>query len=159
MDLFFDFPIIITGLVLAVALLFVGFIVGGIRERHHLADIERRDHLHAGFPVYDIALTPPGMQPSRGELVLGHVVIASDHFKEFVARWKSRFGGELKSFVSMVERGKAEARLRMIESARQQGAMAVINVRFETSEIGGGVDTRAGRSMSEVLCYGTAIFE
>ncbi len=159
MDVFFDFPIILTGLVLAGAFLLAGFIVGGTRERHHLADIERRDRLHASFPVYDIGLTPPGVHPRRGEIVLGQVVIASDYFKEFVARWKSRFGGELKSFVSMVERGKAEARLRMIESARQQGAVAVINVRFETSEIGGGAESRASRSMSEVLCYGTAIFE
>lgn len=159
MDLFLDYPVIFTGLAIGAALLIVGLLVGGSRERSHLADIARRDRLHADFPVYDIAFTPPGMEPSRGELVLGHVVIASDYFKVFVARWKSRFGGELKSFVTMVERGKAEARLRMIESARQQGAIGIINVRFETSEIGGNIESRAGQSMSEVLCFGTAIFE
>ncbi len=158
MDVFFDFPIIFAGLAIAGILLIVGFVVGSSRERAHLADIDRRDRLHAGFPVYDIGFVPPGLSPQRGEIVLGQVVIASDHFKEFAARWKSRFGGEVKSFVTMVERGKAEARLRMIESARHQGAQAIINVRFETSEIGGSVDSRAGRSMSEVVCYGTALF-
>ena len=95
------------------------------------------------------------MTASRGELVTGQVVIASDYLKNFFAQYRQLFGGEMKSYQTMMQRGKAEARLRMIEEAKRLGATAVINVRFETSQIGQARGKAA--AMSEVLCYGTAV--
>lgn len=155
LDVLFSF----SGLLVVVGLLALGYFIGTGRERRHFADIEKRDEMHSSFPVSDIDFIPPELNPVRGELVMGQVVIAADYFKSWLASWRSIFGGEMKSFVNMTERGKAEARLRMIEEARQKGAKAVINIRFETSEIGGTVQANQGRAMSEVLCYGTAIFE
>ncbi|MDH3307838.1 MAG: YbjQ family protein [Acidimicrobiia bacterium] len=132
-------------------------VIGKVRENAHLEDIKRRDEMHRGFPVVDIQVLPAGMEPRGSEIVLGQVVIASDYLKNFFASYRAIFGGEVKSFSRMVERGKAEARLRMIEEARGKGAAAVINVRFETSQIGA-ASGRAGQAMSEVLCYGTAIY-
>lgn len=159
MDSFFEILFSFSGLLIVGVLLGVGFIVGAGRERRHFADLERRDAEHRAFHVSDIDFIPKGVNPARAEIVLGQVVIASDYFKTWLSSWRSIFGGEMKSFVQMTERGKAEARLRMIEEAKSKGAVAVINVRFETSEIGGNVQARQGRAMSEVLCYGTAVFE
>jgi uncharacterized protein YbjQ (UPF0145 family) len=134
----------------------IAFIVTGrIREKNHFEDIARREAIHHGFPVIDISLLPAGMTASRGELVTGQVVIASDYLKNFFAQYRQLFGGEMKSYQTMMQRGKAEARLRMIEEAKRLGATAVINVRFETSQIGQ-ARGKAG-AMSEVLCYGTAV--
>lgn len=132
-------------------------IIGKARENRHLEDIARRSATHRDFPVVDIPLLPAGMQARGSEIVLGQVVIASDYLKNFFAQYRAIFGGEVKSFSRMVERGKDEARLRMIEEARSKGAAAVINVRFETSQIGASQGQR-GQAMSEVLCYGTAIY-
>ena len=130
---------IIFGLfwVLVVIGLPIAFIITGrIREKNHFEDIARREAIHHGFPVIDISLLPAGMTASRGELVTGQVVIASDYLKNFFAQYRQLFGGEMKSYQTMMQRGKAEARLRMIEEAKRLGATAVINVRFETSQIG-----------------------
>lgn len=143
--------------VLVVIGLPIAFIVTGrIREKNHFEDIARREALHRQFPVIDISLLPAGFEARRGEIVLGQVVIASDYLKNFFAQYRQLFGGEMKSYHKMMERGKAEARLRMIEDAKQKGASAVINVRFETSQIGQARGKSA--AMSEVLCYGTAVF-
>ncbi len=159
MEGLFDVLFSFSGILFLVALIGIGYLVGSGRERRHFSDLEERDRRHADFPVYDIDFIPPGMIPTNGELVMGQVVIAADYFKTFLSSWRTLVGGEMKSFVRMTERGKAEARLRMIEEARGKGARAVINVRFETSEIGGNVQVNQGRAMSEVLCYGTAIFD
>ncbi len=134
----------------------IAFIITGrIREKKHFEDIARREAIHHGFPVIDISLLPAGITASRGELVTGQVVIASDYLKNFFAQYRQLFGGEMKSYQTMMQRGKAEARLRMIEEAKRLGATAVINVRFETSQIGQARGKAA--AMSEVLCYGTAV--
>ncbi len=133
----------------------VFIVVGRVREKNHFEDIAKREGLHHGFPVIDIAQLPAGMTASRGELVTGQVVIASDYLKNFFAQYRQLFGGEMKSYQTMMQRAKAEARLRMIEEAKRLGATAVINVRFETSQIGQARGKSA--AMSEVLCYGTAV--
>lgn len=143
-------------LILAAAPFGLG-LIGRARENRHLEDIERRDQMHKGFPLVDIPLLPAGIEARSGEVVMGSVVIASDYLKNFFASYRAIFGGEVKSFSRLVERGKAEARLRMIEEARANGAVAVINVRFETSQIGAATG-QAGQAMSEVVCYGTAIY-
>lgn len=138
-------------------LLAVGFFFGRYNERKHYEDIERRENIHAQFLVTDLR-TPLGFAaPSSGALVIGQVVVASDYLKTFVANIKNMFGGELKSFATLMDRARREARLRMIEEARRQGAIGVINVRFETSQIGVATNQTRGSGMSEVLCYGTAI--
>ncbi len=134
----------------------IAFIITGrIREKNHFEDIARREAIHRNFPVIDLSLLPAGMTASRSTLVTGQVVIASDYLKNFFAQYRQIFGGEMKSYQTMMQRAKAEARLRMIEDARKLDAVAVINVRFETSQIGQARGKSA--AMSEVLCYGTAV--
>ena len=156
MDDFFGASIFALWVLVIVGLPIAFIITGRIREKNHFDDIARREALHRQFPVIDISLLPAGFEARSGEIVLGQVVIASDYLKNFFAQYRQLFGGEMKSYQKMMERGKAEARLRMIEEAKQKGALAVINVRFETSQIGQARGKAA--AMSEVLCYGTAVF-
>jgi uncharacterized protein YbjQ (UPF0145 family) len=58
-------------------------------------------------------------------------------------------GGEMKAYSELLTKARNEALARMEEDARSMGADAVLNVRYETSDI-----ASAG---SEVLCYGTAV--
>ena len=58
-------------------------------------------------------------------------------------------GGNISLFTSLCEKTRAEAFDMMIEHAREQGANAVIGIRYDATELMQGV--------SEVLCYGTAV--
>ena len=147
---------IVVPLVTVAVLLLLGSTIGRTRERRHFADLEQREATNREFLVTDLKTVPPGMHPQNATLVLGATVIASDYLKTLFSGFRMIFGGEMKSYSSMIERARREARLRMIESARAAGAMAVINIRFETSNVSGTTGRNAA-PMSEVLCYGTAL--
>ena len=59
-------------------------------------------------------------------------------------------GGNISLFTSLCEKSRAEAFELMLAHARELGANAVIGVRYDATEVMGGV--------TEVLCYGTAVF-
>ena len=63
------------------------------------------------------------------------------------------FGGEMKTYETLVNRARSEALVRMLEEAKKYEATIVWNIRFETSTISG--KNRPGGV--EVLAYGTAI--
>ncbi|MBT8092626.1 MAG: YbjQ family protein, partial [Gammaproteobacteria bacterium] len=52
---------------------------------------------------------------------------------------------------------RREAVLRMVESARQQGYDAVINVRLETSRLANSARDGKGTAGVEMLAFGTAL--
>lgn len=132
-------------------MLLVGFVFGQIAERRHLRELGQREQALERFPVIDLARMP-GLEAAAGALVMGEVVIATDYFKTFLASLRSIVGGEVGSFRKLLDRARREARLRMLEEARQLGATAIVNVRYTMNDIGG------GRSVNtEILCYGTAL--
>jgi uncharacterized protein YbjQ (UPF0145 family) len=88
-------------------------------------------------------------------MVSGSVVVATDYFKTFVAGLKKLIGGEIKSYERLMERARREALCRMMRAAHEKGAVAVINVRLETSNIG--AVRRNPAPMVEVIAYGTAV--
>jgi len=147
---------IIVPIVTVAVLLLLGFTIGRARERRHFADLDSRELANREFVVTDLRTVPPGMEPQSARLVMGATVIASDYLKTFLSGFRMVFGGEMRSYSTMINRARREARLRMVESARQAGALAVINVRFETSTVSGTTGRNAA-PMSEVLCYGTAL--
>lgn len=59
------------------------------------------------------------------------------------------FGGNISLFTRLCEQARQEAFVVMLEHAAQLGANAVIGMRYDATEIMGGV--------SEVLAYGTAV--
>lgn len=61
---------------------------------------------------------------------------------------KSLIGGEVRSYVKLNEDARRQALDRMVQNAAAMGANAVTMMRFDSTEM--------GRSMSEIVAYGTA---
>lgn len=138
-----------------IVVLVVGGLIGAWQERNHFDDLARREAEFLSMLVTDLKTPPPGMSVGHAALVDGSVVIASDHFKTFCAKFRKFFGGEFAGLRRMQERARREALLRMMESARQIGATAVCNVRIETSTISGNRPDKIGGC--EVIAFGTAL--
>ncbi|MGC8546780.1 MAG: YbjQ family protein [Thermoplasmata archaeon] len=66
-----------------------------------------------------------------------------------VASLRTIAGGEIKEYTQMLDQSRYEALERLKQHAKTLGANAVIEVRFDSSEI--------GQVMSEILAYGTAV--
>ena len=58
-------------------------------------------------------------------------------------------GGNISLFTELCEKTREEAYELMIKHAEEQGANAIIGVRYDTTEL--------MQSVTEVLCYGTAV--
>ncbi|MEM3313476.1 MAG: heavy metal-binding domain-containing protein, partial [Thermoplasmatales archaeon] len=67
-----------------------------------------------------------------------------------VAGLRSIAGGEIKEYVKMLTDARNEAMERLKQAALAVGANAVIDLRFDSSEL--------GQTMSEIVAYGTAVF-
>jgi len=135
-------------------LLALGFIAGRILEARHYRAIRRREDAWAGIETHGLRVLPADVRPARAALASGSVVISVDYWKRFAAALKKLFGGEMHSYASLIDRARREAVLRMKES--QPDADLFVNVRIETSTIGGG--TESGMGAVEVLAYGTAVW-
>jgi uncharacterized protein YbjQ (UPF0145 family) len=142
---------LLLSLAITAGLILLGYIVGTARERSHLTDLDRREAASSSVTVVDVKQLPPGVQAATGVLVSGEVVIATDYFKAVMAALRNIIGGEVKTYQTMLNRARREARLRMIEQAQQLGSELVINVRFEWSDVG------PKSASAEIFCYGTAI--
>lgn len=82
-------------------------------------------------------------------VVFGNTVRAKHIGRDILAGLKNIVGGEIQEYTKMLADARKEALNRLIKSAKELGADAVINVRFTTSQ------TMAGAA--ELLAYGTAV--
>lgn len=82
-------------------------------------------------------------------LVSGSTVRAKHVGKDILAGLKNIVGGELKGYTELLEDAREQARDRMIAQAKEMGANAIINIRFNTSSVAQGA--------SELYIYGTAV--
>ncbi len=82
-------------------------------------------------------------------LVSGSTVRAKHVGKDIMASLKNIVGGELKGYTELLEDARKQAMERMVAQAKELGANAVVNVRFNTSSIAQGA--------SELYIYGTAV--
>lgn len=133
-------------------LLLLGYIVGSLNERRHFRRIEAEEARLAHITVVNMKRVPDG--PEGATLVSGNVVIAIDYFKKIMASLRMIFGGELRSYQSLMIRARREAILRMKREAEKLGADMVYNVRLEFSAIGSQPQVIGG---AELLAYGTAV--
>ncbi|MBV8446268.1 MAG: heavy metal-binding domain-containing protein [Candidatus Dormibacteraeota bacterium] len=65
------------------------------------------------------------------------------------AGFRGLVGGEVGSYVKLLEDARRQAVDRLVETATAAGANAVVMMRFDSSEI--------GNTMSEIVAYGTAV--
>ena len=139
---------------LPVLLILVGRVVGSRIEREHYASIAARETQFAGQPAISTKWLDPPAPIRSASLVVGSVVVSVDHFKRFLSGFRMIFGGEIRSYSSLIDRARREAVLRMKES--QPDAHAYINTRLETSTISSSKGNE-GIGTIEVLAYGTAV--
>ncbi len=82
-------------------------------------------------------------------LVKGNTIRARHLGRDILALLKLLVGGEIEDYTKMMAESREQAIDRMVEEAQQQGANAVIDVRFSTSYL--------MSSAAEILAYGTAV--
>jgi uncharacterized protein YbjQ (UPF0145 family) len=82
-------------------------------------------------------------------LVQGNTVRARHVGRDILAGLRNVVGGEVGQYSRLLTESREQALNRMVQQAEGQGANAVVNVRFATSMIMGG--------MAEILAYGTAV--
>ena len=100
--------------------------------------------------IYSTTETIPGRDiiESVG-VVTGNVVQAKHIGRDIMAGLKSIVGGEIRGYTEMLNEARDIAIGRLVESANQKGADAVIGIRFTTGSIMDG--------SSEILVFGTAV--
>lgn len=136
-------------------LLCLGYGFGSYREKKHFESIFQREAELQDILVFESRPPKDDNKGSGANLVMGNVVISSDYFKTFVAGLRKLIGGRLRSYETLLDRGRREALLRMKQQARDLGATHIFNVRFETASVSQGADNRL--SSIEVLAYGSAV--
>jgi uncharacterized protein YbjQ (UPF0145 family) len=83
-------------------------------------------------------------------VVRGIIVRSRSIVGNFGAHLQSLVGGNISLYTSLCERTREDAFNQMITHAGELGANAVVGVRYDATEIGAGI--------TEVLCYGTAVY-
>jgi uncharacterized protein YbjQ (UPF0145 family) len=82
-------------------------------------------------------------------VVRGIIVRSRSIFGTIGGSLQTLVGGNITVFTNLCEQTRADAFSQMLDHAGQLGANAVIGIRYDATEI---MD-----SVSEVLCYGTAV--
>ena len=132
----------------------LGFCTGTFVERAHYRRIRKRERAWLGVETHTTRYLPAEDTFSGAALATGSAVISVDYFKRVAASLKGLFGGEIRSYSTLLDRARREALLRMKES--QPDADFFINVRVETSTIAGGSENNVGAI--EALAFGTAVW-
>ena len=144
--------------IFAIVMLAAAYVTGTMIEKAHYKSIEQKENYFLPLPA--VTSKEIGLDENilSAELVMGSVVISLDNFKRFLAGMRNIVGGRIKSYESLIDRGRREAVLRMKENALAKGADAILNMRFQTSTIGSVTQgKKGGTGCFEVLAYGTAV--
>jgi len=92
----------------------------------------------------------PGKKVTRVVgLVKGNSIRARHIGRDILAGLRGIVGGEITDYTKAIAETREQAQDRMIESARAQGANAIICMRFTTTSL--------MQSASEILAFGTAV--
>ncbi|TFG49906.1 MAG: YbjQ family protein [Candidatus Brocadiia bacterium] len=144
----------LINLSIPIGLILLGLVTGKCIELSHLRRLDRDEQELKDIRICNLRNIPADLHASETFLVFGGVVIATDYFKVFAAGLRNLFGGELKTYRSLMARARREAIVRMLYEAKEHNADSVWNIRFETSTIQG---KRRRTGGIEVLVYGTAV--
>jgi uncharacterized protein YbjQ (UPF0145 family) len=100
--------------------------------------------------IITTADTIPGRQVvTTIGLVKGNTIRARHLGKDIMAAFRNMVGGEIVEYTKMMGESREQALERMIEDAEQQGANAILAMRFTTSMV--------MQNASEILAYGTGV--
>lgn len=144
---------LILNLLMPLLILAVGYSVGRIAESRHYKSIREREKGFRHIPAVTFKSLDDPRPVREARLALGAVVVSVDHYKRFLMFFRKIFGGEIRSYSPLVDRGRREALLRMKESCPD--ADLYLNCRLETSTIHSGKGKATG--CVEVVAYSTAV--
>ena len=145
-------PLIFVGFFLA-----LGLFAGGWAERSHFKRLDKREEETGEILITQIKKYPGAVAAELPPaMFVGECVISSDYLKTFLASIRKFFGGEIKSYQTLLDRARREALLRIVEQAQDAGYNAVCNVRFENADVGGSTAMKKGMVMVAILATGTA---
>lgn len=149
---------LIIGLVVTVVLLLLGFSAGTIAERRHFRRLDHREQASNDIIRTNSKkfLAPSQTSSLPPAMICAETVIASDYFKNFLAAFRKIFGGEMRSYNSLMDRARRETLTKMIEQAKARGYNAICNVRLEPADIGGSLGENRGTAMVCILGTATA---
>ncbi len=147
----------IITLIATLGLLVLGYIAGSAVERKHYESIRRRERQLLHIPVVNFSANQPLPEAREIEFFVGSTVVASDFFKSFLLGLRNLVGGRVLAYESIIDRARRESLLRLKEQAAAWGATEILNVRLETSEVGGANASDGGNVSVEVVAYGTGI--
>ena len=82
-------------------------------------------------------------------VVRGIVVRSRSIFGNIGAAFQSLVGGNITLYTSLCEQARKESFEMMLKHAAELGANAIVGVRYDATEVAGGI--------TEVICYGTAV--
>jgi len=109
------------------------------------------DPMSQTHPLTTTTFELPGYRTARSfGVVRGIIVRSRSVIGNIGANLQSLFGGNITLYTNLCERAREEAFDLMLTHAGELGANAVIGVRYDATEIAPGI--------TEVLCYGTAVF-
>jgi len=143
-------------LLFIIILAVVGLVFGSLNEKKHYRSLIANERRYRHILVFNEKRPPLAVTGQPFHLVQGAVVISSDYFKTMAAGLRGLFGGNLKSYESLLDRARREALVRLKRQAHERGAHMVVGVLFETSMLN---QNQAGKKQvmcCEVLAYGTA---
>jgi uncharacterized protein YbjQ (UPF0145 family) len=102
-------------------------------------------------PLTTTTFEIPGYRVTRSFGVVRGIVVRSRSIVGNIgASIQAVFGGNITLYTNMCEQARDDAFRQMLGHASQLGANAVVGVRYDATEIAPGI--------TEVLCYGTAVF-
>lgn len=138
-----------------VVLAFTYFVGDVLIERKHYVSIKTREKIFMALPVVTSKKLIEDRIIDKAWLTKGSVVISLNYFKRFLAGLRNIVGGRVKSYESLLDRGRREAILRMKSESVE--ADIIVNMRFETTTLGRPTRRKKGLGCVEVLAYGTAL--
>jgi uncharacterized protein YbjQ (UPF0145 family) len=150
---------IITYLSYFLIIITLGFVIGTLLEKRHYQDIAIREEHYLTLPAVTSQDIEDPAQILEAEMVSGSVVVSLDYFKRFLAGLRKIVGGRIKSYETILDRGRREAILRLKHKAKLLNADIILNLRFQTSNIGMVSNKKRKGKIGcfEVLAYGTAV--
>lgn len=83
--------------------------------------------------------------------VFGVIARSMGFAKGFTGSFKALRKGEVKEFTVTLEAARHHAVERMVERAQEQGANAVVGLRYDSGDVG------EQQGMAEIVAYGTAV--
>ena len=133
----------------------VALLVGRALENRHFKSIREREATYSSYPAVPTQSWDFETPVIDSRLVAASVVVSLDHFKRILAGFRNFFGGNIRSYESLLDRARREAILRLKEQASD--CHIIVNLRLVTSNIASIQYKNKGTSGVEVLAFGTAV--